>query len=82
MKPDTFPFLQNGIIMFVGRQPHYTHLIERCAIESGEYSHCRKWDTKIFMDPADSFDGHVRLPDVIVMLHTKEGTRSVSHLDP
>ncbi len=32
---------RGGIFLFVGRQPHLTHTIERAAKECGEYAHCR-----------------------------------------
>ncbi len=32
---------RGGVVLFVARQPHLTHLIERAAKECGEYAHCR-----------------------------------------
>ncbi len=32
---------KGGVVLFVARQPHLTHLIERAAKECGEYAHCR-----------------------------------------
>merc|ERR1719483_1201580 len=32
---------QQGIVLFAVRQPQLVHLVERTAIECGEYAHCR-----------------------------------------
>lgn len=36
-----------GIVLFVARQPKLVHLVEKTAIEAGEYAHCRKWSHEI-----------------------------------
>lgn len=38
---------RGGIILFITRLPHTMHLVEQTAIESGEYAHCRPWNTHI-----------------------------------
>ena len=42
---------QGGIILFVSRQPQMVHMVERTAVECGEYSQCRQWSTEIFTAP-------------------------------
>ena len=39
---------RGGIILFIGRQPQMAHMVERTAIECGEYAHCRQWNTMAF----------------------------------
>ena len=39
---------RGGIILFIGRQPQIAHMVERTAIECGEYAHCRQWNTMAF----------------------------------
>ena len=65
--------------MFVSRQPQMVHLVERTAIECGEYAHCRKWESEMFMAPRNFFEAEVRLPDCVVFLHTKVGTKYNEH---
>ncbi len=69
-----------GIILFLARQPQLVHLVERAAIESGEYAHCRKWQTAIFTDADKHFDTEIRLPDAMIFLHTKDGSKYSEHL--
>ena len=42
---------RGGIILFVARQPQIAHLVERTAIECGEYAQCRQWSTHSFTTP-------------------------------
>ena len=39
---------RGGIILFVARQPQMVHMVERTAIECGEYAQCRQWSTETF----------------------------------
>jgi len=68
-----------GIILFSVRQPQLVHLVERAAIECGEYAHCRKWRTTIFTSQEQEFGFQIRKPDVMVFLHTKDGTEYRDH---
>ncbi|TRY78672.1 hypothetical protein TCAL_11595 [Tigriopus californicus] len=70
---------RGGIVLFVGRQPHLTHMIEKTAIEAGEYAHCRQWSTHLFCSPHNTFDGEVRLPDVVIVVHSKDGVKYTDH---
>jgi len=72
---------RGGIILFVARQPQMVHMVERAAIECGEYAHCRVWVEDIFTAPKETFGGsEIRLPDTIVLLHTKTGTKYDDHV--
>ena len=42
---------RGGIILFVARQPQISHMVERTAIECGEYAQCRQWSTEVFTIP-------------------------------
>lgn len=70
---------KGGIVLFVSRQPQMAHMVERTAIECGEYAVCRQWNTEIFTAPNQTFGGEVRLPDLIILLHTKVGTQYMEH---
>ena len=48
-------------------------------IECGEYAHCRKWRTTIFTSQEQEFGFQIRKPDVMVFLHTKDGTEYRDH---
>ena len=39
---------RGGIILFIARQPQIAHMVERTAIECGEYAQCRQWSTMAF----------------------------------
>ena len=41
----------DGIIVFLARQPQIVHMVENCAWEAGEYAHCRKWETIMLTNP-------------------------------
>jgi small subunit ribosomal protein S2 len=43
---------RKGIILFVTRSPQSMHLVEKTAVECGEYSHCREWNTHILTNSA------------------------------
>ena len=70
---------RGGIVLFVARQPQMVHMVERTAIEAGEYAHCRVWTNSIFSNPHAAFGGEVRLPDCVILLHTKVGTKYNEH---
>ena len=60
-------------------QPQILHMVERTALECGEYAHCRKWNPAIFTAPEHEFGGETSLPDALVILHTKEGSQYEEH---
>lgn len=71
---------RGGIVLFLARQPQLTHLVEKTAIESGEYAQCRPWITRSFTASEQIFGDSIRLPDVMIFLHTKEGTQYSEHV--
>ncbi|XP_040575060.1 small ribosomal subunit protein uS2m [Lepeophtheirus salmonis] len=70
---------RKGIILFVCRQPQFVHMTEVAALSSGEYAHCRTWSHKLFGDPRASYKCEVRLPDAVIMVHTKNGVKYDEH---
>lgn len=54
-------------------------MVERTAMESGEYAHCRPWTHETFNNSAIYFGGEVRLPDLVIMPHVRDGTRYEMH---
>jgi len=63
---------RGGIIMFVCRQPQLVHMVDKTAKECGEYSYTRAWNSEIFTASQLTFGQEVRLPDLVVMVHTKD----------
>lgn len=55
------------------------HLVERTAIECGEYSHCREWDMHTLTNSTRKFGGITRLPDTLLFLNTLD-TVMAQHL--
>lgn len=54
-------------------------MIEKTAIECGEFVHCRQWKTEAFTAPNLYFNGEIRLPDLVIVLHTKNGIKYDDH---
>lgn len=71
---------KGGIILFLARQPQLVHMVEKTALESGEYAHCRRWKTTILTAHLIEFGTEVRHPDCMVFLHTKDGSKYDYHL--
>ena len=67
-----FVVVTSKIILFITRYAQHIPLVERTAKESGEYAHCRAWRNGTFTDSTRRFGSVIRLPDVVVMLHTQE----------
>ena len=63
---------RKGIILFITRYPQHIPLVERTAIECGEYSHCRLWENGIFTDSTRKFGSVIRLPDICIFLHCND----------
>ena len=66
---------RGGIILFVARQPHLTHTVEKAAMECGEFAHCRNWKGNMF----SSYGANVRLPDLVVLVNTRDGVKYDPH---
>lgn len=63
---------RGGVILFVTRYAQHIPLVEKTALDVGEYAHCRPWKNGTFTDSTRRFGAVVRLPDLIVFLHTQE----------
>lgn len=70
---------QDGVILFVSRQPQNAYLIEKTALACREYGHTRYWRGGIFTNSVMQFGGLTRLPDLCIFLNTLTETGS-SHL--
>jgi len=70
---------RGGIIMYIVRQPQLVHMVEKAAVDIGEYAHCRSWSNHTFLASHATFKGEVRLPDVVVFFHTKDGQAYIPH---
>ncbi|XP_004677892.1 PREDICTED: 28S ribosomal protein S2, mitochondrial, partial [Condylura cristata] len=61
---------RGGIILLVGRQRQFCHLIESTARACGEYAHTRYFKGGLLTNAPLLLGPGVRLPDLIVFLHT------------
>lgn len=61
---------RGGIILFLNRNAMNAHLVEKKAIEAGEYAHTRFWRGGIFTNANIQFGAVTRLPDLCIFLNT------------
>ncbi|XP_072489026.1 small ribosomal subunit protein uS2m isoform X2 [Notamacropus eugenii] len=61
---------RKGIILFVSRNRQFTHLIEKLAVDCGEYAHTRYFKGGLLTNAPVQFGPEVRLPDLIIFFHT------------
>lgn len=61
---------RDGVILFLGRNPQCTNLIENTAKECGEYAHARFWRKGLFTNSVMQFQEVTRLPDLCIFLNT------------
>lgn len=62
---------RGGIILFMSRNRQNMPLIERTAVECGEYAHCRYWRGGIFTNASKQFGAITRLPDLCIFINTQ-----------
>lgn len=61
---------RKGIILFMGRNRQFSHLIETTARDCGEYAHTRYFKGGLLTNAPLLLGPGVRLPDLIIFLHT------------
>jgi len=61
---------RHGIIVMFNRNPQNAHLVDRTAMECGEYSHTRFWRGGIFTNANVQFNAVTRLPDLCIFFNT------------
>lgn len=61
---------RNGIILMFNRIAQNAHIVEKTAIECGEYSHTRFWRGGIFTNANVQFQAVTRLPDLCIFFNT------------
>ncbi|RWS13808.1 28S ribosomal protein S2-like protein [Dinothrombium tinctorium] len=61
---------RDGIILFINANRQTSHIVEKTAMECGQYSHCRKFNKMTFLNTTKYFGAITRLPDVCVFLST------------
>lgn len=61
---------RRGIILFMGRNRQFSHLIESTARACGEYAHTRYFKGGLLTNAPLLLGPGVRLPDLIIFLHT------------
>ncbi|XP_055588686.1 28S ribosomal protein S2, mitochondrial [Uranotaenia lowii] len=62
---------RGGIILFFNRTAQNGHIVERTAMECGEYSHTRHWRGGVFTNANVQFGAVTRLPDLCIFLNTQ-----------
>jgi len=68
-----------GIIMFISRNPQFTYIIDKTAKECNEFSQTRFWRSGIFLNTTKQFKTITRLPDLCILLNTLDNAM-VDHL--
>ncbi|XP_037040877.1 28S ribosomal protein S2, mitochondrial [Bradysia coprophila] len=61
---------RDGVILMFNRNAQNAHIVERTALESGEYSHTRFWRGGIFTNANVQFNAVTRLPDLCIFFNT------------
>lgn len=61
-----------GVIMFVSRHQQTLPIVEKTALECGEFSHCREWKGGTFTNANVQFNAITRLPDLVIFLSTHD----------
>jgi small subunit ribosomal protein S2 len=61
---------RGGIILFFSRNAQNAHVVEKTAMECGEYAHTRYWRGGAFTNSNIQFGAVTRLPDLCIFLNT------------
>jgi len=61
---------RGGIVLFVSRHIQTIPLVERTAVECGEYACCSVWRSGTFTNSLSKFGAVTRLPDTVVFVST------------
>lgn len=62
---------RDGLILFFLRGAQNAHLVEKTALECGEFAHTRAWRGGIFTNANKQFGAVTRLPDLCIFLNTQ-----------
>ncbi|EAT39639.1 AAEL008582-PA [Aedes aegypti] len=62
---------RGGVILFFNRSAQNGHIVEKTAMECGEYSHTRFWRGGVFTNANVQFGAVTRLPDLCIFLNTQ-----------
>ena len=61
---------QNGIILFISKNPRFTLVVEKTAVACQEYAVTREWNAFTFTGSYRVFENYIRLPDLCIFLNT------------
>lgn len=61
---------RDGLTLMFCRNAQHAHLVERTAMECGEFSHTRRWTGGIFTNSTFQFKAETRLPDLCIFFNT------------
>ena len=63
-------YFRDGIVLFVCQSPQHSFMVEKTALECGEFSHTRYWRQGMFTNSEMMFGALTRLPDTCILLNT------------
>lgn len=61
---------RGGLILFLNRNALNAHLVEKAAMDCGEFSHTRYWRGGVFTNANVQFKTTIRLPDLCIFFNT------------
>ncbi|XP_055387738.1 28S ribosomal protein S2, mitochondrial [Condylostylus longicornis] len=67
---------RDGVIVFFNRNALNSHIVEKKAMEAGEFSHTRFWRGGIFTNANVQFGAVTRLPDLCIFFNTQNNILS------
>ncbi|KOC62278.1 28S ribosomal protein S2, mitochondrial, partial [Habropoda laboriosa] len=63
---------QDGIILFIAKNPQISYIVESTAKECKEYAHTRQWKFGTFTNANNEFGAVTRLPDLCIFINSME----------
>lgn len=61
---------RDGVILFFMKHAQHSHMVEKAALECGEFAHTRVWRGGIFTNATKQFGAVTRLPDLCIFFST------------
>lgn len=61
---------RDGIILFISRNPQFTHLVDKTAKNCEEFSHTREWKVGLFPNSTHMYGTVTRLPELCIFINT------------
>ncbi|XP_074600868.1 small ribosomal subunit protein uS2m-like [Brevipalpus obovatus] len=64
---------RGGIVLFISNHKETAQMVEKMAMECGEYAHCRPYNSKVMLDSESYFQKLMRPPDLIILMSSYDG---------